>query len=573
MKKPEAERLVEEQPPTPAQRHTIIDSPRDEPNNSPPLRVSPPPQNGQSSNSELRRAATFAQAPSEGPWTRKLQDAKVFKPLEDYIYNCFTNWECLNSSFVAHNVNSAPDLENAVFDNKEEEIIQPRRDSMEIPVTEKPCEKETLMLTVGRVQRRDRTSSRPERSSKSQEARPNLKPPSGIDWDMAKHFYDVVINAGKNVQSGLWEGGENHYDENVLEDARLEMLKCLLRSTETILKRPGRPLKRAEDIRFLLVILANPLLYAGGQKVKVSRRSEAPSSSTGAEARSPNRSSRPPPAVKNSSGSGAFCHSGILKRLFGIISNLPNDCHHYLVTWFTITPEKHFRRLVELGCSFTTYRITRHDNKRPMRNAATGIVGKLPYSDDWQIRATARVMSLLAVANDNVSGRRRHAKAGFVTTTSAFDSINPASGWKQDAPAYKPGKIVPSSTFYNMRLDYCDLISDFDAWEARVVKFCFCQYPFFLSMGAKIQILEHDARRQMEIQARNAFLTNISNRTSALSQYMVLKVRRECLVEDSLKGISEGAGTLDDLKKGLRIGLSPLCIPHNLSLTSHRIRR
>ena len=56
----------------------------------------------------------------------------------------------------------------------------------------------------------------------------------------------------------------------------------------------------------------------------------------------------------------------------------------------------------------------------------------------------------------------------------------------------------------------------------------------------------------MEVKARNAFITNISNRT-ALSQYMVLKVRRECLVEDSLKGISESVGSMDDIKKGLRV--------------------
>jgi E3 ubiquitin-protein ligase HECTD2 len=134
---------------------------------------------------------------------------------------------------------------------------------------------------------------------------------------------------------------------------------------------------------------------------------------------------------------------------------------------------------------------------------------------------------------------------------SAGEGSNTLSAWRQDA--YRRGQIIPSSTFYNMRLDYCDLIADFDVWESKVAKFCFCQYPFFLSMGAKIQILEYDARRQMEVQARNAFLTNISNRT-ALSQYMVLKVRRECLVEDSLKGISECAGTLEDLKKGLRVG-------------------
>lgn len=38
-----------------------------------------------------------------------------------------------------------------------------------------------------------------------------------------------------------------------------------------------------------------------------------------------------------------------------------------------------------------------------------------------------------------------------------------------------------------------------------------------------------------------------------MSQYMVLRVRRDCLVEDSLKGISESVGTVEDVKKGLKI--------------------
>ncbi|ERS94990.1 hypothetical protein HMPREF1624_08702 [Sporothrix schenckii ATCC 58251] len=42
-------------------------------------------------------------------------------------------------------------------------------------------------------------------------------------------------------------------------------------------------------------------------------------------------------------------------------------------------------------------------------------------------------------------------------------------------------------------------------------------------------------------------------------QHLVLTVRRDCLVEDSLKGVSAaiGSGT-DDIKKGLRIIFSDL---------------
>ena len=113
--------------------------------------------------------------------------------------------------------------------------------------------------------------------------------------------------------------------------------------------------------------------------------------------------------------------------------------------------------------------------------------------------------------------------------------------------------MIPISSFYNTLLDYSDLVSDFESWEAKTSKFSFCQYPFFLSIWAKIHILEHDARRQMEVKAREAFFNSILNQ-KAVSQYLVLKVRRDCLVEDSLKRVSEVVwSSQQEIKKGLRI--------------------
>lgn len=233
----------------------------------------------------------------------------------------------------------------------------------------------------------------------------------------------------------------------------------------------------------------------------------------------------------------------------GLLSNLPNECHHYLVSWFTRMPETQFRRLVELAGSFVTYRLTRQPARKRSQggNGMMGLRGKqLPYNDDWQIKAVARVMSLFFSANNNTAGRR-----GLISGIRGDEeNINSAVIARREA--WRRGQIILTSEFYNMLLDYHDLIADFDAWESRSSKFCFCQYPFLLSMGAKIQILEHDAKRQMEVQARQAFFNSISTRR-AVNQYLVLKVRRDCLVEDSLRGISEGVGGIDDIKKGLRI--------------------
>jgi E3 ubiquitin-protein ligase HECTD2 len=65
--------------------------------------------------------------------------------------------------------------------------------------------------------------------------------------------------------------------------------------------------------------------------------------------------------------------------------------------------------------------------------------------------------------------------------------------------------------------------------------------------------MEHDARRQMEVKAREAFFDSIMTRKN-VNQYLILKIRRECLVEDSLKGVGAVVGTGgEEIKKGLRI--------------------
>ncbi|KAI5800062.1 ubiquitin-protein ligase E3A [Geopyxis carbonaria] len=508
----------------------------------PPSRPPPPPPIG--GGSGLRK---FEVSPYIG------LASKMFRPLEEYIQATFSSWECLNGSFIEKSVQ---DTSIDFLDSrKEQHSIEPDPDSIYIPVTERPGEKEALMLTVGRAVRRERANSRNDRGNKPHERRQSFRAPSGLDWSAATEFYDLLLCAGRDFESQLDQSyicgnsGGSLLDSPVhdpaqiklaINEARTSMMKTLLKSTETLLKRPGRPLKRPEDIRFLLVILANPLLYPGSVRLNIHSSLASGSMAVDTHSTSPRTTSSSTSVLIKDTGPGY--HSGILKRLFGLLSNLPNECHHYLVSWFSTMPEPHFRELVELGGSFTTYRLVRQENK------LSSTRGKLPYGNDWQIKATARVMSLFDKANNNSLGRRKPSRTPLLPPhNEPTNSIAALS-----IEAQRQGQILPSSSFYNMRLDYCDLIADFDVWESKNAKFCFCQYPFYLSMGAKIQILEHDARRQMEVQARNAFITNISNRTS-LSQYMVLKVRRECLVEDSLKGISESVGTMEDIKKGLRV--------------------
>jgi HECT-domain (ubiquitin-transferase) len=64
-----------------------------------------------------------------------------------------------------------------------------------------------------------------------------------------------------------------------------------------------------------------------------------------------------------------------------------------------------------------------------------------------------------------------------------------------------------------------------------------------------MNIMEYDARRQMEIKAREAFFTTVFQKRN-VAPHLLLKVRRDCIIEDSLAQISSNEM---DVKKGLRI--------------------
>ncbi|KAJ1832820.1 putative E3 ubiquitin-protein ligase, partial [Coemansia sp. RSA 2703] len=106
--------------------------------------------------------------------------------------------------------------------------------------------------------------------------------------------------------------------------------------------------------------------------------------------------------------------------------------------------------------------------------------------------------------------------------------------------------------FYNAGVDNMDLVADYDAWQARVPDaFAFCQYPFLLSLRAKVQIMQVDAARQMDSKLKEAVISALFQGGRLGSQpHLKLFVRRHCLVEDSLHQLATHE---QDLKKRLRI--------------------
>ncbi|OAX82830.1 hypothetical protein ACJ72_02822 [Emergomyces africanus] len=538
--------------------------------------------------------------------------ASIFRPLENYLMASFNGCDILNSSFSTVRTHR-PRMGSE--GNQPSTNLSP--DTASNPFTSPPIfqlDAKTILLSDIAENGSWWTGNRAHgaRSSDDCPRDKGFEPASGltgsrtprINWSELAEWYQVIIHAGESwtqkwaamkpdgtddpeklAMAQLWDATDVSFLDQEIAKSRRHAQITLLKATENLLQRPRRPLRRPDDIRFLLILLANPLLYssslrANTRSVSTSKAQRKPEEN-GAGTLSDNRMT---PQHSRSTSMGTTSSDVpdrrplIIKRIIGLLSNLPPDCHHLLVSWFSRLSESHFRRIVELIGSFVTYRLTRDQKRRRGNSTKSRNEGNLDdyvptfsstgnttpaqlhsainrenvpkpppgnpqavtYGKDWQVRAAAKVMALLFSANSL--------------------SYN----WKRDGPRHSVDEIskpegqgrrhlIPISAFYNTLLDYSDLIADFDAWEGRIGQFSFCQYSFFLSIWAKIRILEHDARRQMEEKAREAFFDSILGRRG-VSQYLVLKVRRDCLAEDSLRSVSEVVGTgQEEIKKGLRI--------------------
>lgn len=445
----------------------------------------------------------------------------------------------------------------------------------------------------------------PERASAE---RFSLKTPR-IHWEELSEWYHVVLSAGC-----AWKGVLNRFeimnsiggidrpyemsveDQLVIEQdiahARNQVQRTLLDASETLLRRPGIPIIDPQACRFLILLLANPIFNPSGSRhgVYTMRDTDQISTSQDQHASSWKSASAirqnviaEAKSFNTDAGSGNK-HASIIKRILGIISNLPVDCQHHITLWFSRFSRPHFLTTVKLVGRFVSHRLSRQQGRKHSKSAnpvdelipeilrsgvrdsaqlhvALGMTRNLKsldktrptiaYSEDWQIRAAARVMSLLFSANSSGPYSRQD---DLHLTSLQFRCAYVRPTDLQCVQ--RPKRIVETSTFYNTFLDHADLVNDFETWQNCKGKFSFCQYPMFLSLGAKIHLMSYDARRQMETKAREAFFDSIVSR-KAVSQYLIFKIRRECLVEDSLRSVGEVVGTgQEEIKKGLRIEFS-----------------
>ncbi|GAB7358795.1 hypothetical protein MBLNU230_g4020t1 [Neophaeotheca triangularis] len=536
----------------------------------------------------------------------------IFRPLEDYMIDTYGDYQCLNGSFSTvrpllpgrakseSNIRTPPPEPIITSSTKEETPMDGLSE----------LDAKTLLLGdigengswwAGRLDKNTAAADKSTRRKKVGEgsSRPVSSKTPNINWTELSRWYDLVQSAGEDWREKATlvtceapgssrvhlEGPTNEQEiEEDLAEARSHASRALLKISENVLKRPTRPLREAADLRFSLIILSNPALYPSWhQSERTSARtpnglqrasSDKRDGADGASA-SPTKSPR-----RESSA-----HHGILKRIFGLLANSPDSCHRYLIGWFSRFDEHHFVRTVDLVASFVTNRLARRSsrphskstaadgglipdlsgsamNTSAQLHAAMGLSGSIKnprgaegdqqtdYADDWQIKVAAKLMSLLFAANNSWQGAKKDGSELPGPVGSGI--VGPAGVPSLDKTRIR-GQLLHTSAFYNTLLDYHDLIADFKLWESKREKFAFCQYPLFLSMGSKIKILEFDARRQMEIKAREAYFDQVI-RQRAIDGYFHLRIRRDCLVDDSLRQISQASGAgQEELKKGLRV--------------------
>ena len=505
------------------------------------------------------------------PRLEALDPKKVFKPVEDYLVLCFSSHTCVNNSFATRRSSvGSRHVSEAARRRPPETRRQPRP---VVPDEPPVSELDPKLLLLGDFAENGTwwTGGReetlvPKAPSKLREDQPsivNSRSPR-IDWGMVMEWYRTILNSAESWHSLYEEAAQHDAAEKLSSDSLQELegillgaqdnlQRLLLKCTEMLLKRPGRLMKEPQDVRFLLLILANPLLTPA--PVSYSGQFQRPGKGKATTLRERELERHTPGR-----------HSGIIKRVLGLLANSTEQCHQYLTVWLSKLPESLFLQTKELISSFVTYRLNRVSEKTiepkfdmtgglvpQMSNARSAntpanlhaaLAGPRPsnrdkqlaeprpsaYPDDWQIKAGAKVMSLVFAANNLTHVRR--------------------SDW---VDGRTHGHLLTTSDFYNSLVDCLDFKEDFDMWESKTSKFTFCQYPFFLSIWAKIQILEHDAKRQMKGKAREAFFDSILTH-KAYVQYLVLRIRRDCLVDDSLKQVSEVVGSgSEDIKKALRI--------------------
>lgn len=177
------------------------------------------------------------------------------------------------------------------------------------------------------------------------------------------------------------------------------------------------------------------------------------------------------------------------------------------------------------------------------------------YCDEWHLKTAATVISFLFTANKS---RQSISGATFYNNLVDYININQDfDSWQFSISNERHEKELSRGIDNSLlMLDYLEAessstylnVTSSDGASFRKPSFTFCQFPFLISLGAKITILEHEARRSMEQKAEQEFIKSL-NKKVPFDIYFKIRVRRQYITTDSLRCIKAHATEFKKLLK------------------------
>ncbi|CAH6720797.1 probable E3 ubiquitin-protein ligase Hul4p [[Candida] jaroonii] len=270
----------------------------------------------------------------------------------------------------------------------------------------------------------------------------------------------------------------------------------------------------------------------------------------------------------------------ISKRVLGIISNIQSvKVKNYFISWFSKYSVKSFVTKVDLINVYITFHLKRLftiiNSKSPRKSKPQS---KILESDNLEVMDEELKESTIHLNKSKKTdsftkiklyqyGNDWHIKTSSMVLKLFVSSYN----MRSDELHY--------SIFYNSLVDYVNLRMDFDAWVSNnkaaehknkdlpelstilsyikgdsncysdSATYFFSKYPYLITLGNKIMILEYEAKRLMERKAEEAFINSLDKKIP-LDIYFRIRVRRNNIIQDSLSHIKLNQ---QNLKKGLKI--------------------
>ncbi|SCU99198.1 LADA_0H18184g1_1 [Lachancea dasiensis] len=281
----------------------------------------------------------------------------------------------------------------------------------------------------------------------------------------------------------------------------------------------------------------------------------------------------------------------VLKRCIGYMSSLDGTSAKEFVRHLQGMSAPHFVSHVDLLNIYLTFHFSRIMRKKFQEDACQGSPDLEEFCSDIKLnpKKTSNDLEIISRMVSKIWKSDGHAKTDLPHTFK-FDILDYGNDWHIKTVAklsffyYTANQCkwkCPVSRFYNVLSDYLDYKKDYDEcgrnWKCRdftspqaltkatenmvlipyypltgqssIAQFAMCQYPYLLSLGIKISIMEREIRKVMEHSAEQAFLKALDKK-QVIEVYLRIRIRRSNVAQDSLHCIEAHRS---DLQKSLRV--------------------